>query len=95
MTTRQKSKLLLDIKEWGLQFNGFNKPHINFQSMYKLFPEFTFCGTPINGEYRNFGQAYGHKQYQMIILYEGTEIAVLNYKEYTDEPEVICYIDEL
>ena len=72
-------------------FDGYNKPKLNFQELYKLFPEFTFEATREFGSYKNFDQAFGHKCYDMIVKSEKGECLMV-YKEYQDANESTAYI---
>lgn len=69
-------------------FDGNDKPELNWQEMYKLFPNFTFKASEDFGSYKNFNEAYEHKVYDMTVSDDssGAE-AFLIYKRYTDDHE--------
>lgn len=68
-------------------YDGYNKPRIDFQAMYKLFPQFTFWAGKNFGQYSNFGQAFEHKDYSMLVSdIDGNEMW-MSYREYYDTAE--------
>ena len=72
--------------------DGFSKPKLNFQELYKLFPQFTFTPAMGFGRYTNFGEAYGAKNFNMLVS-DGKEKCLLVYKEYGDSDEnLACLI---
>lgn len=74
-------------------YDGYRKPKLNFQEMYKLFPQFTFEATKDFGSYQNFGEAFEAKNYNMIVTDEtGKHQAMLVYKEYGDADENTAYL---
>ncbi len=76
---------------WLSLHDGSRKPRINFQDMYKLFPNFEFVGTSEFGSYKNYGQAYECKVYDMTVRdIEGDEI-FMTYREYMDANENLAY----
>lgn len=71
--------------------DGFNKPRINFQDMYRMFPAFTFTPAPGFGQYENFGEAFENKSLSMVVTC-GTVSCLMIYKEYGDANENTAYI---
>jgi len=71
--------------------DGFNKPKIDFQQMYKLFPEFTFEPTREFGQYEHFGEAFENKNLSMIVTI-GKYSCLMVYREYGDANENTAYI---
>lgn len=69
-------------------FDGYDKPKINFQQLYKLFPDLTFTASEKFGSYENFGKAFECKNYSMII----TDESYMVYKEYQDANENLSYV---
>lgn len=72
--------------------DGVGKPKINFQDMYKLFPNFEFTAERDFGQYENFDQAFGHKKYNMIVTDQNGNTCYMNYKEYQDANENTAYV---
>ena len=72
--------------------DGHNKPRINFQEMYRLFPNFTFTAGKTFGEYSNFGQAFENKDYSMIVSDENGNECYMTYREYYDTNENTAYV---
>lgn len=67
--------------------DGYNKPRISFQEMYKLFPQFHFLAGENFGQYSNFGQAFEYKDYSMLVSdTDGNEVW-MSYREYYDTVE--------
>lgn len=73
-------------------FDGFGKPKLNFQEMYKLFPELTFTAARDFGEYENFGKAYEAKKLNMVVTNEQGKECYLYYREYGDANENLAYV---
>ena len=74
-------------------FSGMNKPKLNFQEMYKLFPTLSFEGIHgVFGTYENFGKAYEQKVYDMIVTDEAHHECIMVYREYGDANENLAYI---
>ena len=71
--------------------DGMGKPKINFQDLYKLFPQFTFTATREFGSYTNFGEAYEAKNFNMIVS-DGKDECFMTYREYGDANENLAYI---
>ena len=81
-----------DLATYVRLHDGFGKPKINFQDLYKLFPNFEFRATKKYGTYTNFGQAYEAKNYNMLVS-DGKDTCLLAYKEYGDSDEnLACLI---
>ena len=72
-------------------YDGYNKPEIDFQNTYKLFPDFEFIPANNFGQYFNFGMAYEHKDMSMIVKYD-KYVCYLTYKIYMDSKENTAYI---
>ena len=66
--------------------DGFGKPKLNFQDLYKLFPQFTFTATKGFGSYANFGEAFESKNFDMIVS-DGKDECYIVYREYSDANE--------
>jgi len=73
-------------------YDGYTKPKLNFQDLYKLFPNFTFTADKDFGQYRNFGQAFEQKIYDMIVSDNDGNECFMNYREYQDANENTAYI---
>ena len=73
-------------------FDGYGKPKLNFQEMYKLFPTMTFEALEGFGSYKGFNEAFGHKRFPMKITDADGKECYLTYKEYTDNDENSAYI---
>lgn len=73
--------------------DGIGKPKINFQTLYTLFPQFTFTSSEGFGSYINFGEAYEQKVYDMIVTAnDGKDECYVTYREYGDANENLAYI---
>lgn len=73
--------------------DGFGKPKLNFQDLYKLFPQFTFTVTKDFGSYTNFGEAFEQKVYDMIVTAnDGKDECYMTYREYGDANENLAYV---
>lgn len=72
--------------------DGYGKPKLNFQEMYKLFPDLNFTGTCEFGSYANFGKAFENKNLSMIVTSGNGDECLMVYKEYTDANENTAYI---
>lgn len=84
-------KVFKDFANYVKLFDGYGKPRINFQEMYKLFPNFEFIAASDFGQYRNFNAAYEHKIYNMTVKAASGEECYLNYREYYDTIENAAY----
>lgn len=73
-------------------FDGMGKPKLNFQEMYRLFPDFTFTAAKNFGQYENFGQAFGHKKFPMVVTDNAGNECFLTYQEYQDANENAAYV---
>lgn len=71
--------------------DGMGKPKINFQDMYKMFPQFTFSPAQGFGGYTNFGKAFEAKCFNMTVS-DGKDVCYMIYKEYGDANENLAYI---
>jgi hypothetical protein len=85
------NKVFKDFATYIRLHDGYGKPKINFQSMYKLFPDFEFSATERFGQYFHFGEAFGYKDYAMVVI-NGKFTCYMNYKEYTDVDENAAYV---
>ena len=84
-------KVFKDLATYIKLHDGFGRPRINFQNMYKLFPNFEFIANREFREYRNFGQAYEHKIYNMTVRDESGNECQMTYCEYYDTNENLAY----
>lgn len=73
-------------------FDGMGKPKLNFQEMYRLFPDFTFTAAKDFGQYENFGQAFENKQFPMIVTDSNGNECFMMYREYQDANENAAYV---
>ena len=87
----EMKKVFKDLATYIKLHDGFGKPRINFQNMYKLFPQFEFVATREFGSYRNFGEAYEHKVYDMTVTDEQGNECHMTYREYYDKEENLAY----
>ena len=71
--------------------DGYEKPKINFQEMYKLFPEFEFIPFREFGNYKNFGEAFENKNLSMFVKC-GADECLMVYREYGDADENTAYV---
>lgn len=71
--------------------DGMGKPKLDFQALYGLFPKFTFTPAMGFGRYTNFGEAFGAKNFNMIIS-DGENKCFMVYREYDDAVENLAYI---
>ena len=71
--------------------DGLGKPKINFQDLYKLFPQFTFTATEGFGSYTNFGEAFEAKNFNMVVS-DGKDECFITYREYSDADENLAYV---
>jgi len=71
--------------------DGYSKPRIDFQAMYKLFPQYEFIATSNFGQYENFGQAYENKNYDMTVRDEQGNECQMIYREFYDKVENLAY----
>ena len=74
--------------------DGMNKPRLNFQELYNLFPELTFSPAQGFGSYTNFGEAFEAKNFNMLVS-DGKNECFMIYKEYGDAVENLAYIVSL
>lgn len=74
--------------------DGFGKPKLNFQTLYKLFPQFTFTPDEGFGSYRNFGEAFESKSFNMIVS-DGKDECFMIYREYSDTNENLAYVSQV
>ncbi|NLC28571.1 MAG: hypothetical protein GX780_07350 [Campylobacteraceae bacterium] len=82
-----------DFKSYIRIHDGYNKPKINFQEMYKLFPDFIFVPKDKFGSYKNFGEAYEQKIYDMEVkTNDGKHVCYMTYREYGDVNENLAYV---
>ena len=82
---------LSDFEEYIKLHDGYNKPRLNFQDMYRRFPTYEFVALPDFGKYSNFGKAYENKDLSMRVKTpEG--FCTLVYREYYDVTENTAYI---
>lgn len=88
---KQMKRAFKDLANYVKLFDGYNKPKINFQQLYKLFPDFEFTATRDFGNYSNFGQAFGCKNYNMVVS-DGKNECYLYYREYQDTDENSAYV---
>jgi len=84
-------KQFKDLAAYVRLHDGFGKPKIDLQAMYGLFPTFEFTPTDNFGQYRNFGEAFEHKDMSMRIS-DGQSTCLMTYKIYGDANENTAYI---
>jgi hypothetical protein len=72
--------------------DGVGKPRLDWQAMYRLFPNFEFVASRCFGSYENFGGAFEHKVYDMTVRDETGAECCLVYREYYDAPENLAYV---
>lgn len=80
-----------DLATYVRLHDGYGKPEINFQELYKLFPHLTFTACREFGNYVNFGQAYEAKIYDMIVS-DGKSECRMSYRVYGDTKENLAYV---
>ena len=80
-----------DLATYIKLYDGFGKPKLNFQDLYKLFPQFTFRATKGFGSYTNFGEAFESKNFNMVVS-DGKDECYMVYIEYSDADENLAYI---
>lgn len=89
-------KVFKDLEVYIRLHDGYSKPKINFQNMYKLFPDFEFLPSANFGEYREFGKAFEQKVYDMIVTdTRSKNSCYLKYREYGDRNENTAYVSEM
>ena len=71
--------------------DGFDKPRIDFKTMYKLFPQYEFIAGRGFGQYENYGKAFEHKNYDMTVRDEKGDECQMIYREYYDRTENLAY----
>jgi hypothetical protein len=84
-------KVFKDFATYIRLHDGHNKPRIDWQNMYKLFPNFEFIAGRDFGQYQNFGQAFEHKNYDMTVRDESGNECQMIYREYYDVNENLAY----
>jgi|GEM_PF-3711470 len=84
-------KTIKDFATFIRLHDGMGKPKINFQDMYKMFPQFTFESARNFGQYKNFGKAFEQKIYDMIVTDEEGNTCYMTYREYQDANENLAY----
>lgn len=84
-------KTIKDFATFISLHDGMGKPKINFQDMYKMFPQFTFESARNFGQYKNFGKAFEQKIYDMIVTDEEGNTCYMTYREYQDANENLAY----
>lgn len=87
-------KVFKDFATFVRLHDGMGKPKINFQDMYKMFPDFEFTGVRGKfGSYENFGEAYEQKVYDMVVTAnDGKDVCYMTYREYHDANENTAYV---
>jgi len=93
MTKKEKRKEFEDLNNFVKVFDGMGKPAFDFQLMYELFPRFEFEPFGEFGEYVNFGKAFEHKIYTMVITGQNGKM-MLYYREYYDTRENSIYLTD-
>jgi hypothetical protein len=84
-------KVFKDFAAYIRLHDGMGKPKINFQDMYKMFPQFTFTPTSDFGSYTNFGEAFEAKNLNMVVS-DGKDECFMVYREYGDANENLAYV---
>lgn len=86
-------KVFKDFATFVRLHDGNGKPKINFQDMYKMFPGFEFAASNDFGSYKNFGEAFEQKVYDMIVTAnDGKDVCYMTYREYGDNNENTAYV---
>ena len=85
-------RVFKDLAVYVKLHDGFKKPKINFQEMYKLFPQFTFTASRDFGSYTNFGEAFEAKNFNMTVNDDKGNECYLVYREYGDTDENLAYV---
>lgn len=86
-------KVFRDFETYVRLHDGMGKPKINFQDMYKMFPNFEFNASSNFGSYENFGEAFEQRVYDMIVTAnDGKDVCYMTYREYGDENENTAYV---
>lgn len=85
------NKIFKDFATYVRLHDWFLKPKIDFQTMYKMFPDFTFEPCDAFGKYVHFGEAYEHKDLSMNVRC-GVRTCTMIYKEYQDADEHTAYV---
>ena len=86
------NKVFNDFAAYVRAHDGRNKPKIDFQDMYKLFPGFEFTTGNGFGSYKNFGEAFEQKVYDMVVATKDSKhVCYMTYREYMDADENTAY----
>ena len=80
-----------DLATYVKLHDGVGKPKLNFQTLYKLFPQLTFTPDKDFGSYKNFGKAFESKCFDMIVS-DGKDECLMVYREYSDADENLAYV---
>lgn len=86
------NKVFKDLAAYIRLHDGYAKPKLNFQDMYRLFPNFEFTAGGNFGQYTNFGEAFEAKNFNMIVRDADGHECYLVYREYGDCNENLAYI---
>lgn len=88
-----KAKIFSGLTDYVARLNGIGKPKMDWQDMYRRFPDFTFEAARDFGKYEHFGEAFGHKTMDMKVTSVTGKVAYLRYQEYTDNDENLAYLE--
>jgi len=80
-----------DLATYIKKHDGFGKPKLNFQDLYRRFPQFTFTANEAFGSYTHFGKAFEYKNFDMIVS-DGKDECYIVYREYSDANETFAYV---
>jgi len=86
------NKEFKDLATYIKLHDGYSKPKINFQEMYRLFPTFEFTADNNFGSYTNFGEAFEAKNFNMIVKSNTGNECFMTYREYGDANENLAYV---
>ncbi|MEG1563832.1 MAG: hypothetical protein RR365_08915 [Bacteroides sp.] len=85
-------KQFADLVVYIRLYDGYGKPRLDWQTLYKLFPKFEFIASHDFGSYENFGEAFEQKVYDMTVRdADGNECSMV-YREYHDAIENRAYV---
>ena len=80
-----------DLATYIKKHDGFGKSKLNFQDLYRRFPQFTFTPDKAFGSYTHFGKAFEYKNFDMIVS-DGKDECYIVYREYSDTNENFAYV---
>jgi hypothetical protein len=77
-------QIFLQLSKFLKEHDGRYKSALNFQEMYKSFPMLTFQAGEHFGKWVDFGGAYEHKMYDMVVWDSFENHGHMVYREYYD-----------